>query len=65
MANPFQYFKKPETVKEAQSNVNYWFYEGFLTTEEMEELGHIPANYRSFIKAMTHEAKTDLAKLKG
>lgn len=65
MANPFAYFKKPSTVKEAQSNINYWWHEGFLTTAEIEELGHIPANYRSFIKSMTQSAKSDLAKLKG
>lgn len=65
MSNPFTYYKKPATVKEAQSNINYWWFEGSLTTDQIEDLGHIPANYRSFIKSMTQSAKSDLAKLKG
>lgn len=60
--NPFKYYKKPSNKKEAQSNVNYWHYEGMLSTKDMEDMGKIPANYKSFIKTMKHEAEKDLKK---
>ena len=63
MSNPFTYYKQPGTVKEAQSNVNYWQYEGMLSTEEIEELGHIPANYLSFINEMKRDAAKQKQKL--
>ena len=58
--NPFTYYKAPETRKQAQSNLNYWCFEGMLSTAEMEELGHIPASYKAFINEMKHEAKKTL-----
>lgn len=63
MPNPFTYYKVPTTVKEAQSNVNYWQYEGMLSVEEIEGLGHIPANYRSFINEMKRDAAKQKQKL--
>ena len=57
MPNPFKYYSKPATLKEAQSSINYFCYEGMLSTEEIEELGHIPASYRTYIKSMSQEFK--------
>lgn len=64
MVNPFTYYPKPATVSEAQSNVNFWWFEGMLTTEEIEDLGHIPASYRTYIKAMSNDAKRELRNIK-
>lgn len=61
--NPFTYYKAPETRKQAQSNVNYWHFEGMLSTDEIEELGHIPASYKAFIATMKHEARKTLTKI--
>ena len=61
--NPFTYYKAPETRKQAQSNVNYWHFEGMLSNDEMEELGHIPASFKAFINEMKHEAKKTLIKI--
>lgn len=60
--NPFKYYKKPSNKKEAQSNVNYWHYEGMLSNKDIEDMGKIPANYKSFIKTMKQEAERDLKK---
>lgn len=64
MANPFTYYPKPATVSEAQSNINFWWFEGMLTPEEIEDLGHIPASYRTYIQAMTSDAKRELRNIK-
>ena len=53
--NPFVYYKNPTTAKEAQSCINYFWYEGLLTDSEIDDLGHIPASYRTYIKEMTRE----------
>lgn len=63
MSNPFTYTKAPATRKEAQANINYWTFEGMLSTDEIEELGHIPANYRSFIKEMIRAERRALEAL--
>ena len=57
MANPFPYYKTPTTSKEAQSNVNHYHFEGMLTNDEIEQLGHCPASYRTYIKAMIQDAQ--------
>lgn len=62
MANPFTYTKAPTNRKQAQGNVNYWHFEGMLSNEEIEQLGHIPASYNSFIKEMKRDAAATLAK---
>lgn len=55
--NPFKYTKFPSTIQECQSNINYWWFEGFLTDEEIAETGANPANYRTFIRSMEIEEK--------
>jgi hypothetical protein len=65
MPNPFTHYPKPKTAREAQSNVNFWCFEGMLTTEEIEDLGHIPASYRTYIKVMSNDAKRELRNIKG
>lgn len=57
MTNPFPYYKTPTTLKEAQSNVNHYHFEGMLSNDEIECLGHCPASYRTYIKAMTQDAQ--------
>jgi len=64
MSNPFTYYPKPATVREAQSNINHWWFEGMLSTDEIESLGHIPASYRTYIRTMSDDAKRELSKLK-
>ena len=54
-SNPFKYTKFPSTVQECQSNINYWWFEGFLTNDEIAETGANPANYRTFIREMETE----------
>jgi len=61
--NPFTYYKTPETRKQAQSNVNYWHFEGMLSTDDIEQLGHIPSAYKAFIDTMKHEARKTLQTL--
>ena len=55
--NPFVYYKNPTTVKEAQSNINYFWFEGMLSNDEIEDLGYCPADYRTYIKAMAEDCK--------
>ena len=64
MTNPFTYTKAPSNRKQAQGNVNYWHFEGMLSNDEIEELGHVPASYNSFIKEMKRDAAATLAKFK-
>lgn len=57
MPNPFEYFKKPKDIMEAQSNVNYWWY---------EKMGGVPvdtveANWNTYIKEMMREADKELS----
>ena len=63
MSNPFTYYKTPVTRKQAQSNINYWHYEGMATDCEIEESGYLPVHHRVFIREMMYQAKKDLAKL--
>ena len=60
MSNPFTYYKKPETRKQAQSNINYWYYEGMATDSEIEESGFLPVQHRVFIREMKRQASKDL-----
>ena len=62
--NPFKYYKKPSNKKEAQSNINYWHYEGMLSTKDIEDMGKIPANYKSYIKSMKQDAQRELKNFK-
>jgi len=55
--NPFVYYKNPTTTKEAQSNINYFWFEGMLDNKEIEDSGHCPADYRTYIKAMSEDCK--------
>lgn len=65
MSNPFTYVKHPSTVEEAQGNINYWTFEGMLSTEEIEDMGHIPASFRTYIKSMLTEERRIKSKLEG
>jgi len=56
--NPFPYTKKPATIMEAQSNINYWWYEGMECPA-----GEIEANWRTFIREMKRSADRDMQKL--
>ena len=62
MTNPFTYTSKPETKTQAQSNINYFWFEGMLTNDEIEEQGHIPASYKTYINEMLRASRADLAK---
>jgi len=64
MSNPFTYYKRPTTIREAQSNVNHWHFEGMLSTDEIEALGYIPASFRTYIRAMSDDAKRELNQIK-
>lgn len=58
MMNPFTYTKNPQTIAEAQSNLNYWWFEGMECPADT-----IPANWNTFIREMKREAKRDLLKV--
>ena len=60
MSNPFPYYKNPTTKRQAQSNINYWWYEGMATDCEIEESGFLPVQHRVFIREMTRQARKDL-----
>jgi len=55
--NPFQYIKDPKSLIEAQTNVNYWWFEGMGCPE-----GQIEANWNTFIREMKRSAERDLQK---
>jgi len=61
--NPFKYYKKPANKKEAQSNVNFWHYVGMADNDEIEDMGKIPANYKSYAKSMKQDAQRELKKM--
>ena len=65
MTNPFTYTKQPATTKQAQANVNYWYFEGMQTSEELEEQGILPAAFNTYITEMKRSAQADLVKHKG
>ena len=65
MANLFTYYKTPKTPKEAQSSINYYWFEGMLSNDDIEDLGHCPASYRTYIKAMSEEFKRIKRNLEG
>lgn len=60
--NPFTYTKKPTNKKEAQGNVNYWHYVGMASNKEIEDMGEVPANYKSYAKSMMQDAQRELKK---
>ena len=60
--NPFKYTKKPTNKKEAQGNVNYWHYVGMASNKEIEDMGEVPANYKSYAKSMMQDAQRELKK---
>ena len=60
--NPFKYFKKPSNKKEAQSNVNYWHYVGMASNKEIEDMGQVPASYKTYAKSMKQDAERELKK---
>lgn len=57
MSNPFSYFKKPETKKQAQSNINYWWYVKMGGCPE----GEIEANWNTYIKEMMRYSQKELS----
>ncbi len=57
--NPFEYFKTPSNKKEAQSNINHWWYIKMGGVPE----GEIEANWNVYIKSMTDQAKRDLKRM--
>lgn len=57
--NPFEYFKTPSNKKEAQSNINHWWYVMMGGVPE----GEIEANWNVYIRSMTDQAKRDLKKM--
>jgi len=59
MSNPFTYYKKPQSRQEAQSNINYWWYEGMGECPE----DSIPANWKTFIREMRRGAERELRKM--
>ena len=61
MESPFHYFKKPATIKEAQSNINYWTWVKLGGCPDNE----VKANWNTYIRSMEYSAKMDLDKLKG
>jgi len=63
MSNPFTYYKNPTNKKQAQSNINYWYYEGMAPDCEIEESGFLPVQHRVFIREMLRQAKKDLESL--
>ena len=56
--NPFQYTKNPTCLMEAQTNINYWWFEGMNCPED-----EIKANWKTFIREMKREAERDMQKL--
>lgn len=58
MKNPFTYYNPPTTRLEAQSNVNYWWYEG------MEDCPSdtVAASWNVFMREMNRESKRQLSK---
>ena len=63
MSNPFNYYKTPETRKQAQSNINYWWFESMAPDCEIEESGFLPVQHKVFVRSMMQQARKDLAKL--
>lgn len=57
MSNPFTYFKKPQNSKEAQSNINYWWFikMGGCPSDQIE------ANWNTYIKEMMRGAQKELS----
>jgi hypothetical protein len=56
--NPFPYTKKPNTIIEAQNNINYWFYEGMECPPDT-----IEAHWQTFIREMKRAADRDMRNL--
>jgi len=56
--NPFRYTKNPQTLIEAQSNINYWWFEGMEGPDD-----EIEANWNTFIHEMKRAAANDKQKL--
>ncbi len=60
MANPFPYFKRPTTAPEAQSNVNYWWFEAMGGAPDDAN----PAAWNTYMREMQRAARADLDKIK-
>jgi hypothetical protein len=54
--NPFTYYKKPSNHQEAQSNVNYWWFEGMGDCP----IDTIEAHWNTYIKEMKRSAAKEL-----
>lgn len=59
--NPFTYYKNPTSRAEAQSNCNYWWFEGMDDCPE----DAVPANWNTFIREMKREASRQLLQFVG
>ena len=57
MSNPFTYYKTPKSKKEAQSNINYWWYVKMGGCPQ----GQIEANWKTYIKEMMRDAQKELS----
>jgi hypothetical protein len=57
--NPFPYTKNPQTIKDAYSNLNHWWFEGMLCPD-----GYIESNWNTFIREMKRDANRDYKRLK-
>lgn len=55
--NPFEYFKSPRCRAEAQSNANYWLFEGM--TECPADT--VEASWNVFIREMKRDANRELS----
>jgi hypothetical protein len=56
--NPFPYTKKPTNIREAQNNINYWWYLGMECPPDV-----IEAHWQTYIKEMKRDAVRDIRNL--
>lgn len=57
--NPFTYFKVPTNKKEAQSNINHWWFKKMGGAPQ----GEIEASWNVYIRSMVDQAKRDMKKM--
>ncbi len=55
---PYEYFKKPENRKQAQSNLNVWAWVRLGGCPE----GELAVNWNTYVSAMTRDATRELSK---
>lgn len=57
--NPYKYYKTPQSSEQAQSNINYWWYESMVDDSDIEAMGHFPVHYRTYIHEMARDARRE------